>query len=74
LLGWGFSSQTTQRLLEYPTLVPWGLKRHQQARGLHFVTFSCYRRQALLRSARAKRMFELALEQTRRQYGFRVTG
>jgi len=74
LLGWGFSSQTTQRLLEHPTLVPWGLKRHQQARGLHFVTFSCYRRQALLRSARAKRMFELALEQTRRQYGFRVTG
>ena len=54
--------------------MPWGLKRYQQARDLHFVTFSCYHRQPLLHSARAKRMFELALEQTRRQYGFWVTG
>ncbi|MFZ0311201.1 MAG: transposase [Candidatus Korobacteraceae bacterium] len=74
MLGWGFSSQTTQRLLEYPTLVPWGLKRYQQARDLHFVTFSCYRRLPLLQSAGAKRRFELALEQTRPQYGFWVTG
>jgi putative transposase len=41
---------------------------------LHFVTFSCYRRQPLLATARAKRLFEVALEQTRRQYGFYVTG
>jgi putative transposase len=54
--------------------VPWGLKRYQQARELHFVTFSCYRRQPLLAASHAKRCFELVLEQTRRQYGFYVTG
>jgi putative transposase len=54
--------------------VPWGLKRHQQARELHFITFSCYRRQPLLTSTRAKHLFETALEQTRRQYGFYVKG
>ncbi len=74
MLGWGFLSQTTQRLLEYPTLVPWGLKRYQQALDLHSVTFSCYHRQPLLHSAHAKRVFELALEQTRRHYGFWVAG
>ena len=54
--------------------MPWGLKRYQQSRDLHFVTFSCYRRQPLLAPASAKRVFELALEQARRQYGFWVTG
>ncbi len=54
--------------------MPWGLKRYQQARELHFVTFSCYRRQSLLASAHAKQLFEVALEQARRQYGFFVTG
>ncbi len=54
--------------------MPWGLKRYQQARKLHFVTFSCYRRQPLLASARAKRLFEVALERARRQYRFFVTG
>ncbi|MGB8887646.1 MAG: transposase [Candidatus Korobacteraceae bacterium] len=52
----------------------WGLKRYQQARDLHFVTFSCYRRRPFLQSAAAKRVFERALEQTRRQYAFWVTG
>ena len=54
--------------------MPWGLKRYQQARDLHFVTFSCYRRRPFLQSAAAKRVFERALEQTRRQYAFWVTG
>ena len=54
--------------------MPWGLKRYQQTRDLHFVTFSCYRRQPLLAAPHAKRCFELALEQARRQYGFYVTG
>ncbi len=54
--------------------MPWGLKRHQQARDLHFITFSCYRRQPLLSSAHAKRLFDQALEQARRAYGFYVTG
>jgi putative transposase len=50
------------------------LKRYQQARDLHFVTFSCYRRQPLLSSAHAKGLLEQALEQARRAYGFYVTG
>jgi putative transposase len=50
------------------------LKRYQQARDLHFITFSCYRRQPLLASARAKGLFEQALEQARRVYRFHVTG
>jgi len=54
--------------------MPWGLKRYQQARDLHFVTFSCYRRQPLLATAGAKRRLEVALEQARRQYGFYITG
>jgi REP-associated tyrosine transposase len=54
--------------------MPWGLKRYQQARHLHFITFSCYRREALLTSSRAKHVFERALEQMRRQYRFFVTG
>jgi putative transposase len=54
--------------------MPWGLKRYQQARDLHFITFSCYKREALLGSARAKRLVEFALEQARRQYAFFVTG
>jgi REP-associated tyrosine transposase len=58
----------------YAPLMPWVLKRYQRARELHFVTFSCCRRQPLLASARAKRLFETALEQARRQYGFFVTG
>ena len=54
--------------------MPWGLKRYQQARQLHFVTFSCHRRDPLLASARAKNLFEHALERTRQGYGFYVTG
>lgn len=54
--------------------MPWGLKRYQQTRNLHFVTFSCYWREPLLASSRAKYVFELALEQARRQYRFFVTG
>ncbi len=54
--------------------MPRGLKRYQQSGDLHFITFSCYRRQPLLAEASAKSLFQQALEQTRRQYGFRVTG
>jgi putative transposase len=58
----------------YSALMPWGLKRYQQSGDLHFITFSCYRRQPLLLSPAAKRRCEFALEQTRRQYGFWITG
>ena len=54
--------------------MPWGLKRFQQTRQLHFVTFSCYRRQPLLATPQAKDLFEAALEQARIRYGFFVSG
>ncbi len=54
--------------------MPWGLKRFHGTRDLHFITFSCYRRQPLLCSARARRTFEVVLEQVRRRYDFFITG
>ena len=54
--------------------MPWGLRRYQQSRQLHFVTFSCYRREPLLDSPRSKDVFESALERARRGYGFYVSG
>jgi putative transposase len=54
--------------------MPWGLKRYQQQRCLHFVTFSCYRREPLLNSARAREALEFELERVRNWYGFYVSG
>jgi len=51
-----------------------GLKRYQQMGHLHFVTFSCYRRQAHLEAAVAKDLFEAALERIRCRYEFQVVG
>ena len=39
-----------------------------------FVTFTCYKREALLVTTEAKHLVERALEQARRQYGFWVSG
>ena len=54
--------------------MPRGLKRYQQAGDLHFLTFSCYRRQPLLGTPETRRVFEHTLERVRRWYGFYVTG
>ena len=54
--------------------MPRGLKRYQEARELHFLTFSCYRRQPLLASPQAMHQFEVALEWSRRHYNFYVVG
>ncbi len=54
--------------------MPAGLVRFQQSHHLHFITFSCYRRQPFLETRRAKRVFEHSLEQTRRSYRFYVVG
>jgi len=54
--------------------MPNGLKRYQEARELHFITFSCYQRQPLLASPRAMHLFEVALEQSRRRYNFYLIG
>jgi len=52
----------------------WSLKRYHQYGHLHYITFSCYRRQPFLGSAEARDVFEIALEQARVQYQFSVTG
>jgi len=54
--------------------MPWGLKRFQEARDLHFVTFSCHHREPLLGTAPARDVFERTLEKVRRWYDFYVCG
>ena len=54
--------------------MPSGLRRFQQTGQMHFVTFSCYRRQPKLSSPQARSVFERSLERTRRAYGFCVAG
>jgi putative transposase len=51
-----------------------GLVRYQQCGCFHFITFSCYRRQALLGTAKAYGAFERELEAVRVRYGFVVAG
>lgn len=53
--------------------VPTGLKRFQETRDVHFVTFSCYRRQPCLTPA-VRDLVVAALEQARRHYAFCVHG
>jgi putative transposase len=54
--------------------MPWGLKRHQQARNLHFITFSCYQRKPYLDSPAARSLFLAVLERMRLRYDFSVAG
>jgi putative transposase len=54
--------------------VPWGLKRFHESKQLHFITFSCYRRQQKLGTALHRTTLEQALEQTRQHYDFAVAG
>ena len=54
--------------------MPWGLVRFQQSHCLHFITFTCYRRQPFLHTLHAKNVFERSLEQTRRSYRLDVIG
>jgi putative transposase len=54
--------------------MPWGLRRYQEARCLHFVTFSCDQRLPLLGIPSARDCFLSTLEQVRGYYGFYVTG
>jgi putative transposase len=54
--------------------IPWGLQRIQQARCLHFVTFSCHHRDPLLAAPQARDVVEQTLERVRQWYGFFVSG
>ena len=52
--------------------MPWGLKRFQQTREAHFLTFSCYRRRPNFNNGMAATEFEFALERVRQDYGLCV--
>jgi putative transposase len=52
--------------------MPTGLKRFQEAESLHFVTFSCFHRLALLNETEAKKTVEMVLEQVRARHQARV--
>ncbi len=54
--------------------MPKGLKRYYGQGHLHFLTFSCYRRLALLGAARARNLFIKELRRVRREYGFLLVG
>ncbi len=54
--------------------MPLGLNRYQQEGDDHFITFSCYRREAYFEAADAKDTFVDSLELTRRRYCFEVLG
>ena len=54
--------------------MPKGLRRFQQNREMHFITFSCYRRQPKLSTAGDRNALEHSLERTRRAYKFCVAG
>ncbi len=54
--------------------MPRGLHRFYGADHLHFITCSCYRRLALLRTARSRDCLLSVLEQTRKRYRFVVVG
>jgi putative transposase len=54
--------------------MPWSLKRFQEARCLHYITFSCCNREARLGGPRSRDIFEQTLERARQWYGFYVAG
>lgn len=54
--------------------MPSGLRRYHEAQQLHFITFSCYRREPRLGTAEARTLFENSLEQTHNAYRFGVLG
>ena len=50
--------------------MPAGLKRYYGKGHLHFITFSCYRRLPLLKTARARDIFVQELGKLRDETGF----
>ena len=54
--------------------MPLGLKRYQETKQPHFVTFSTYKRRPSLDQSWIRDIFLQSLEQTRRNYHFRIFG
>jgi hypothetical protein len=49
---------------DYDNSMPYGLKRFQRARALHFIAFSCFHRLPFLEAPEPKDTVEAILEQT----------
>ena len=62
------------RLFNYDVPMPKSLVRYQQTGDLHFITFSCYRRQPHLETPSARSLFEQSLEAMRVRYDFFISG
>ena len=58
----------------YSVRVTAGLKRYYLKGSLHFITFSCYRRQQHLVTASRRNLVLRVLEHARRRYGFALLG
>lgn len=54
--------------------MPTGLKRYQQSRDVHLITFSCHGRLPYLAQPGAYEVFEQVLERTRRRHGMCLHG
>ena len=54
--------------------MPAGLRRYYGKGHLHFITFSCYRRLPLLKTARARDLFVRELARVREELSFRLIG
>jgi putative transposase len=52
--------------------MPWGLERWHGGHDLHFITFSCHGRQALLATPQRRDLLLEVLEQVRRRYRWAV--
>ena len=83
MLTFPFSELSAKNLLvsyrllrprSYHATMPGGLKRYQEARCPHFVTFSCHARAPRLASRHARDLFEKTFEDTRQWYGFYIAG
>jgi putative transposase len=54
--------------------MPWGLKRFQETRQLHYLTFSCYKRRPNFQTIESRTTFISALERVRQHYNLCVYG
>ena len=54
--------------------MPKNMKRRYGSGHLHFITFSCYRQLPFLRTARARNIFLIVLDEVRGRYQFSVIG
>ena len=55
-------------------LMPKNLKRVTGRNDLHFITFCCYQRRALLGSVRSRNLLIAILSEVRAKYGFSLVG